>query len=496
MSRDGTRVVIGQYRGEPKVYEAVVLDIQTGKPAIRIPLPPAARMNGALFSPDGKKVAIGWDNRFVLWDLAAQKPIALETREPKAFPYGDAKYAFSPNGKIIIGAIYYPKATLNPRQELYKPGMAWDTASGRLTVDPNDWRLKKNIMMLYWRTSSDNRHVACAVFSSIYDGNSTKELTGIWRTHLWDFATGKYCCPIGPAVRMDYNKRGSFLDFYGKLHDVGAIKDDGFFIRFSHAKKPMLFPRLPPGVLTANVGENDHADHTIVLRDRVTDEELFRFKDFVSGGREPPSIGLSCDNRRLIGIGELLNRQGTYLLAWDVSAFQKYAARERPDLPAKQWEAHWENLAAKDPNLAVKSMRRLAASPKQTLAKLSARVHPVKFQVDLGALVRQLDGPFAERQKADQALRAAGDEAIPFLEKSLKAKQSVEARRRTEAILKDVCERVLPDPETRRMLWSIELLEFVGNAEAKRLLERLATGSPTAWVTLEARASLKRLAKR
>jgi hypothetical protein len=52
-----------------------------------------------------------------------------------------------------------------------------------------------------------------------------------------------------------------------------------------------------------------------------------------------------------------------------------------------------------------------------------------------------------------------------------------------------------PAGETLRCLRAIELLERLGTPEARKLLERLGQGSPEAWLTQEAKASLGRLGK-
>ena len=47
--------------------------------------------------------------------------------------------------------------------------------------------------------------------------------------------------------------------------------------------------------------------------------------------------------------------------------------------------------------------------------------------------------------------------------------------------------------ERLRSARALEVLEFIGNAEAKELLQRLSGGEPGTWLTREAQASLSRL---
>ena len=51
-------------------------------------------------------------------------------------------------------------------------------------------------------------------------------------------------------------------------------------------------------------------------------------------------------------------------------------------------------------------------------------------------------------------------------------------------------------PEPLRAARAVTLLERLGTPEATALLEKLAQGAPGAWLTEDARASVKRLEKR
>jgi hypothetical protein len=48
-------------------------------------------------------------------------------------------------------------------------------------------------------------------------------------------------------------------------------------------------------------------------------------------------------------------------------------------------------------------------------------------------------------------------------------------------------------PETVRLVRAVEVLEHIGTAEARELLELLARGTPEARITREAKAALTRL---
>jgi len=70
----------------------------------------------------------------------------------------------------------------------------------------------------------------------------------------------------------------------------------------------------------------------------------------------------------------------------------------------------------------------------------------------------------------------------------------VEQRRRIELLLAEP--GLVRSPELRRQVRAVEVLERVGGAEARRVLEALAGGAPEARLTQEAKAALARRAAR
>jgi truncated hemoglobin YjbI len=79
-------------------------------------------------------------------------------------------------------------------------------------------------------------------------------------------------------------------------------------------------------------------------------------------------------------------------------------------------------------------------------------------------------------------------------EEAAKADLSLEKRRRIEQLL--AAPRIVQAPEQIRALRALEVLERIGNAEARRVLGAIAKGAPDARLTREARTSLERLLRR
>ena len=104
-----------------------------------------------------------------------------------------------------------------------------------------------------------------------------------------------------------------------------------------------------------------------------------------------------------------------------------------------------------------------------------------------------LDSPmFAARQEATAALRQLGPRAIPALRQARDKPLSAGARRRAADLLAEL-ERSPPAPDELRALRAVEVLEWVGTPEARRLLTGLGRGDPDAPLTRAAGAALGRL---
>jgi hypothetical protein len=101
---------------------------------------------------------------------------------------------------------------------------------------------------------------------------------------------------------------------------------------------------------------------------------------------------------------------------------------------------------------------------------------------------------FNTREQAAKGLQEAGELALPALEKKLTEKTvSLEARRRMGALLENT-KTVLSADELRQVR-AIEVLEEIGSAEARDLLDSLAHGGEGALLTEQAKKALSRLAR-
>jgi hypothetical protein len=168
------------------------------------------------------------------------------------------------------------------------------------------------------------------------------------------------------------------------------------------------------------------------------------------------------------------------------------------ELTATQIERLWNDLAEGDASRAARAMRLLAALPQQTVPLLHKRLQPVRpaDEARIARLIDDLDSDeFAVRDRAAGELEKLGEQAAPAMEKVLETKVSLEVRKRVERLLARLDEQDMPS-DRLQAIRAIKVLEYLGTAEAQRLLKRLAAGAPGALPTEEAKASLQRLAKR
>jgi hypothetical protein len=152
----------------------------------------------------------------------------------------------------------------------------------------------------------------------------------------------------------------------------------------------------------------------------------------------------------------------------------------------------WSDLTNKDAITVYKAIRGLVSSRGKALPFFEQRIRPVP-RADanrLDELLRSLNSDkFRVRQEAMKELEVLGQAAEPALRRALAQPSSEEVRRRAGRLLNQLAS------EQWRGWRVIEILESMNDPEARRLLTGLARGAPQARLTIEAQATLDRLAK-
>jgi hypothetical protein len=186
------------------------------------------------------------------------------------------------------------------------------------------------------------------------------------------------------------------------------------------------------------------------------------------------------------------HRDGTVLI-WDAPRLPRPSLTR---LDAAVLEARWADLAGEDGRKAHTALWDLVAVPAQAVELFVARLRPAEAvpAERLRQRIAELNHEqFRVRQNAERELARDPDQAELILRAVLLGNLSAEQRQRVEAILN--ASPAPLTPEALRSLRAVEVLERIGTAEARRVLERLAGGAPAARLTREAKASLDRLGR-
>ncbi len=183
----------------------------------------------------------------------------------------------------------------------------------------------------------------------------------------------------------------------------------------------------------------------------------------------------------------------TTVLIWDLDHClgKKNAEKLTPESVAK----HWEVLKSREARKAYPSIWRMMHNPNKTLPFLSKKLNPIqgptrkevqKWIEDLGS------DKFRTRITAFRKLDHLYDLVHPFLKKAAKDSPTLEMHQRLNRLLTKE-RKVTFTAEELRVIRAMQILERIGNKEARQILRRLATGHPQVRLTQEAKESLLRL---
>jgi WD40 repeat protein len=156
-------------------------------------------------------------------------------------------------------------------------------------------------------------------------------------------------------------------------------------------------------------------------------------------------------------------------------------------------KALWDQLKSEDVSAAYSAIWTLVRHARQTVPFLDKQVNavakPEMTKIHLN-LVNLGSNEFAKRQQATEAIKAMSEFAIPNLRRRLAENPPLDERQRINLLLK---EAIHLTNEQLRYLRAIQVLEYVGNREAKQGLQRLANGASESRLTQAAKATLERL---
>jgi RNA polymerase sigma factor (sigma-70 family) len=410
------------------------------------------------FSADRKIMAriTDADGALELWDLSEGKKLRTLVKYGKGEAGADV--CLSPDGRLLA---------CSAKGEIH----VWDLANGkelrsfrgdRVVFSPDGiilaW-VEGNSSTVHFQEASGGKRLRAIDFSHSVDalafspdgrnlaaGNSTEGAV-----QVWDLVTGK-------SLSLTGIRRQASLAL--------AFSPDGRYI----------------AVGEAGIGSSE----TTHIFELLTGKEVRRFD-----GHDSCALDFSPDGRSIAAAAG-----DSSILIWDLTGRLDNGRLRPASLSPKEIEGAWKGLAGADAAKAYQALWTLAAAPKQTIAWLKPRLHPVAAAPAerVAALVTDLDSPrFPVREKARAELLKLGESALTVIQKTLKKNPPLETRQR----LKQIVDRLTTlGPGQTQTLRAVTVLEQIGTPEARQVLQSLATGAAEARLTQEARASLARLSGR
>jgi WD40 repeat protein len=425
------------------------------------------------FSRDGKKLATrgAHDGILRIYDVekgAELKQITWQTinagnngavivRSTNTNTPG-APLLFSPDGQTVVTYIAPQQLYVQGQQQVQPDSNCfrfWDVATG------------KQIRQVELPPGRTVHHLAYSPDGRLLVSENLDKTVS-----LWEIASGRERSHLGePVAAPPVTSSTAFVVINGVVRSGQVSAAVGVTIAVS-----------PDGSLIASAGANN----TIRVWDMPFAKKVATFK----GHRGAiASLAFAADGKTLLS-----GSNDTTILVWDLARIKREPRPQVADLSAKQLDALWTDLVSNDAAAAGKAVQTLIAASKPTVAYLKDHVPPAA-PVDgtkIEQWINDLDhSNFAKRSIAMSSLEKLGELAVPALQKVLISKASLETRRRVEPLLEKLTAGSF-SAEQIRILRAIEVLDKIGDADARQLLERLASGAPGALTTRQAQAALDR----
>jgi RNA polymerase sigma factor (sigma-70 family) len=466
-------------------------------------------------SPDGKAIAsAAWSDPAVhLWDAATGKPLGTcPLRSPWV-----RSCAFTADGKVLVAG---GDGTLR----LVTPAGGEELRRFAIT-DVGGASRGQEVLVAH--LPADGRRLAAISTSAGQDGTQLS---------VWDARTGESLArrrfrgflgscftPDGRGVTVkdaglvieDAMTGRERTTIPGDLGQPATFSPDGQLIAVGiHKTNPEGWQTL--GLRVAEVASGKevfHVDGEIAftafsadgrmvvtadprclrLWDALTGQQLFR--RVWPEGMKPERLTTPIGSLAILPNGQAVATgmpDGT-VLVWNLAPETWPAAGSKKDLGRQELDRLWSDLTG-EAGPAHRAIAALVGAPGEAVPFLAKQLQPVAAPdpEQVRRLLADLDSErFAVREAAARELSKFGEQIEPALRRVLQGQPSADLKKQVETLLGAAGGS--PPAPTLRMLRAIRVLEGSGMAEARRTLEKLATGDPAARVTREAAEALERL---
>jgi hypothetical protein len=412
----------------------------------------ASPVSEIAFSPDGHRLATIC-NRLELWDADSGKPA-------QALPEVSAnQLAFAPSGSLAVAG---------HRLTLLCPGTL---APGREFAEQAGWL---NTCVAF---SSDEKLVAA--------GDQTGN---VW---VWEVATRTI-----RLRRKGHANRVSGIGFIDAGRTVVSGGADGamkFWDLTTGREVGAVFPHAVSGI-NHGIGALACSPDGRTIATGADDGQVKLWEAATGQHRATLTLGSRGQVTKVTSLsmalgGQALAAGGSRGGAGEAALWALYTPA--PMLPVRMRPTLWQDLSG-DGATAYRAILTVAAHPREAVALLRQRLHPVTLtpgvRKDCDRLLAALDNEnFEVREDAHRRLEAMSPWIERYLRKALTGTRSLELHRRLEALIGKI------GPSTLPLLRAIEALEHTAAPESRQLLRQLADGEPDARITREAGLALERL---